>query len=141
MARTVNLIALLVCAVGCGESRLETEYRLTLEKLEKKQIQTQTQFNNEAIRQLKEMRANAEAMNEAMLAEALEIAKAKGQVEVDAFLSQRQEKVEQLRQEVNFRQKEYDGLKEEIEVLKKRLSEIDRKLGRTPTRVNAANND
>lgn len=141
MARTVNLVVLLACAVGCGESRLETEYRLTLEKLEKKQIQTRTQFDNEAIRQLKEMRANAEAMNEAMLAEALEIAKAKGQVEVDAFLSQRQEKVEQLRKEVNSRQNEYDGLKEEIEVLKKRLNEIDRKLGRTPTRANAVNDD
>lgn len=141
MARTVNLVVLLACAAGCGESRLETEYRLTLEKLEKKQIQTRTQFDNEAIRQLKEMRANAEAMNEAMLAEALEIAKAKGQVEVDAFLSQRQEKVEQLRKEVNSRQNEYDGLKEEIEVLKKRLNEIDRKLGRTPTRANAVNDD
>lgn len=141
MARIQGPLILIFLVVGCSESKLEAEYNLTLQDLKKKQVQTQKQFNEDAIRQLEKMRANAEAMNETMLTEALEIAKAKGQVEVDAFLSQRQEEIGQLQQEVDSRQKLHKELIAEIAFLKKRLREIERRLGRKPSEATAIDND
>lgn len=141
MARIHVLSVLALLAAGCSESQLEAEYNLTLQRLEKKQAQKQKQFNEEALRQLEEMKANAEAMNEAMLTEALEIAKAKGQIEVDAFLSQRQEKVKQLQREVDSRQKGYEQLLAEVDLLKRRLQEIERRLGRKLKKSSTTNSN